>query len=189
MARPTAWMTSIGLLRGSRNATALSDGESVPSPKIPHVQDPVWAFCAGLRQPALALFAEQNIGGCVQVFESVLGCGSSGQVVVQVLLNPSPRGVGLQVLGHVPGLVHRIHEGDAGLHRHLAFLAVVGLGGIAHCQGERQAAQLVVGGERLSFALGCMGHQLDFTHLRCVGQGGYDLVVAGELAFSHVGWF
>ena len=35
IALPTAWMTSMGLLRGSRNATALSEGESVPSPKMP----------------------------------------------------------------------------------------------------------------------------------------------------------
>ena len=35
MARPTACTTSMGLLRGSRKATALSEGESVPSPKMP----------------------------------------------------------------------------------------------------------------------------------------------------------
>ena len=40
MARPTACTTSMGLLRASRNATALREGESVPSPKMPTLRMP-----------------------------------------------------------------------------------------------------------------------------------------------------
>ena len=43
MARPTACTTSMGLLLASRKATALRDGESVPSPKMPTLMTP-WGF-------------------------------------------------------------------------------------------------------------------------------------------------
>ena len=47
-----------------------------------YVQDAVWVFTGGLRQVALGVVAEQDIGGRVEVFQLVLGGLAARQVVV-----------------------------------------------------------------------------------------------------------
>ena len=74
MARPTACTTSMGLLLASRKATALREGESVPSPKMPTLMTP-WGFpTVPSASLALALFLPlRNVAARVYVVEGV-GC-------------------------------------------------------------------------------------------------------------------
>ena len=113
------------------------------------------------------------------MFQLVLAGLAARQVVVQVFLNPFPGGVGLEVLGHVLGLVHGVHKCDAGLNRYLFLCVIVLLGGVAHGQGEGQPPDVVVGGEGLSsLALGVFGeHVGGSVRFGVVDADGYDAVV------------
>ena len=59
MARPTACTTSMGLLLASRKATALREGESVPSPKMPTLMTP-WGFPT-VPSASLALASSRSV--------------------------------------------------------------------------------------------------------------------------------
>ena len=151
-----------------------------------YVQDAVGRCCRCVGQVALGLLAQQDVGGCVQVFQLVPGGLPARQVVVQVFLNPFPGGVGLEVLGHVPGLVHRVHEGDAGLNCYLFPCVIVLPGRVAHGEGEGQPPDVVIGGEGLPpFALGVFGEQVGgAVGFGVVDTDGDDAVV-GQPAVVH----
>ena len=80
----------MGLLRDSRNATALSDGESVPSPKMPTLMMPwglAWVAAARRRLPFSPL---GDVAGGVQVFQRVCGGRLTAGVFVEPTLEPVP---------------------------------------------------------------------------------------------------
>ena len=169
MARPTACITSMGLLRDSRNATELSEGESVPSPKMPTLMMPWGLRCGGRRQAARAILPLGDVVCGVQVFQGV-GCGrlASG-VLVEPALEPVPhQEVARRSRRQVLGLVHGIHEGDARLDGNAAVLRVHS--GAAHGQRKGKAAEKVGGGEPVaSLALGDCS-KLDWRRRRRLGH-------------------
>ena len=145
------------------------------------IDDPVGRVGGGLRQQAFGVFPGRDVVGGVQVLQRVMGGGLPFPVLAQPVLKPRPHRVGLQVRRHVPGLVHGVHEGDAGCDG--KDFAVLALGGAAHGQGESHPPQIVGGCERAaSFAPGFGRQQVGLAEgFRVVDAQGDDAIV-GEPA-------
>ncbi len=148
----------------------------------PDVDDAIRLGCSGIRQPVLGVFSGHNVVGGVQVLQLVVGGGLPLPVLAQPVLEPLLYGVGLQVLRHVPGLVHGVHEGDAGFDGESVVFSFT-VRGTAHGQGEGQPPQVVGGGKGpTSLAPGIGGQQVGLPKgFRVVNAQGDDAIV-GEPA-------
>ena len=108
------------------------------------------------------------------MFEAVIGRSPAVRVLAEPPGDPFLHVFGLEVRRHVPGLVHRIHEGDARLDLHF-----VALGGATHRKSERQSAQVVRGRQlTASCAFGFLRQVIRrLERLRVVDAHGNDTVV------------
>ena len=130
------------------------------------VEDAVRSCVSGLGEAALGVVASHDVAGGVEVLERVVGGDVPLAVFAHPLLQPVPHRVGFEVARHVPGLVDRVHEGDAGLDGHCVLVAA--LGGSAHSEREGEPPQVVRGGQGLTaLALGVQREQVG--GLVCVG--------------------
>ena len=145
--------------------------------KDAHVDDAPGFGFGSLRQLELGVFPLRHLAAGVQMLQFVGRALLTGMVTVQPILHPILYSAGCQVLGHIAGMVHGVHKGDARGDRDAGL--VRRLGRAAHSQGESQSAQVIGGGELApALAVGLLRQPVGLpVGVRVVDADGDDAVV------------